>query len=143
MALDFYHKKLYNLKDFQNQKNFFWRLQLMEIKFSTEEIVRIFEEVFNTKAKYIWFEEDAFVEISDKQDYKIEYWLKLNQIIFLFDDCSSGDFYINGGSLVVYQDKVRSSSNFDSSFETLEFENRIIELIRQKTAKPRRKFLAR
>jgi len=128
---------------FAKAKNFFWRLQLMEIKFSTEEIVRIFEEVFNTKAKYIWFEEDAFVEISDKQDYKIEYWLKLNQIMFLFDDCSSGDFYINGGSLVVYQGKVRSSSNFDSSFETLEFENRIIELIRQKTAKPRRKFLAR
>lgn len=122
----------------------------MKLRFSTEELVELFDEIFPYKSTHSEID-DYLVEIADIEEsalydrsykYKIEYLPEYNFLrLFCADRYSK--FYRYIGHIKIDQNDISVSNEvYDDPYYRI-FVSKISQLVRQKTAKPRRKFLAR
>lgn len=123
----------------------------MKIRFSTEELVELFDEIFPYKSTHSEID-DYLVEIADIQEsapynrsdkYKIEYLPEHNFLrLFCADRYSKFYRYIGHIKIGGQNDISVSNEVYDDSYYRI-FVSKISQLVRQKAAKTRRKFTAR
>ena len=121
----------------------------MKLRFSTEELVELFDEIFPYKSTYS--EIDGYlVEIADIQEsapynrsdkYKIEY-LPEHNFLRLFCADRYSKFYRYIGHIKIGQNDISVSNEvYDDPYHRI-FVSKISQLVRQKAAKTRRKFIS-